>query len=156
MKLIKSPIFATIVNIVSFLSTLFFLIFVSVDSAVILLILSVNMFIVLLLINIYFKNWKFVLFNLLILGVSIIVIYKYLDWATLKMYQGNHPNLKNGAIIFQISTLFQSEAIHASTNSKYSHKGILSLESKKYFAYKAGCKLKLSAWMNWLIIEFKK
>jgi hypothetical protein len=113
MKLIKSPIFATIVNIISLLSTLFCLIFVSLDSAIILFKGSVIIFIVLLIINIYFKNWKFILFNLFILGVSIFGIYKYLDWATLRMYQGYHAELKNGDIIFQTSTSTQSKAIQA-------------------------------------------
>jgi len=150
MKLIKSPIFATIVNILSFLSTLFFLIFVSVESAAILFKVSVIIFIILLFINIYFKNWKFVLFNLLILGVSIFGIYKYLDWATLRMYEGNHANLKNGDIIFQTSTSSQSIAIQAATNSKYSHMGIVYLEANEYFVYEASSTVKLTAINEWI------
>ena len=150
MKLIKSPIFATIVNILSLLSTLFFLIFVSADSAAILFTGSVIIFIIFLFINIYFKNWKFVLFNLLILGVSVIGIYKYLDWATLRMYQGNDAALQNGDIIFQTSTSSQSKAIQAATNSKYSHCGIIYKEGNEFYVFEAIQPVKRTPLDEWI------
>jgi uncharacterized protein YycO len=123
---------------------------VSLDSAIILFKGSVIIFIVLLIINIYFKNWKFILFNLFILGVSIFGIYKYLDWATLRMYQGYHAELKNGDIIFQTSTSTQSKAIQAATNSKYSHIGILYIQENEYFVYEASSTVKMTPLNEWI------
>ncbi len=150
MKIIKSPIFGTIVNILSLLSTLFFLIFISVEIASILFIASVIIFVILLIINIYLKNWKFILFNLLLLVASIFVIYKYLDWATLRMYQGEHVGLENGDIIFQTSTSSQSKAIQAATNSKYSHVGIVYIEDNQFFVYEASSTVKLTPINEWI------
>ena len=150
MKIIKSPIFATIVNVLSLFSTLFYLIFVSIDSATILFIGSVIIFIILFVINIYFKNWKFVLFNLLILVASVFGIYKYLDWATLRMYQGEHVDLQNGDIIFQTSTSSQSKVIQSATNSKYSHVGIVYIEDNQFFVYEASSTVKLTPINEWI------
>lgn len=150
MKIIKSPIFATIVNILSLLSTLFFLIFISVEIASILFIASVIIFVILLIINIYLKNWKFILFNLLLLVASIFVIYKYLDWATLRMYQGEHVGLENGDIIFQTSTSSQCKAIQVATNSKYSHVGIIYIEDNQNFVYEASSTVKLTELNEWI------
>jgi hypothetical protein len=148
MQIIKSPIFATIVNILIILCTLFCLIFVSVDISVILFITSIILFIIFLIIHVYFRNWRFILLNLTIFSVSIFGIYKYLDWATLRMYQPHH--LENGDLIFQTSTSSQSKAIQAATNSKYSHIGIIYIEENEYFVYEASSIVKLTPLNDWI------
>ena len=150
MKLIKSPIFATIVNILSLSITLFFTIFVSIDSAFILFIWSVSIFIILLIINVHFKNWKYVLFNFVILGVSIFGIYKYLDWATLKMYQGDQVELKNGDLIFQTSLSKQSKAIQLATKSNYSHCGIIYKNGNDFYVFEAVQPVKRTPLDEWI------
>jgi uncharacterized protein YycO len=150
MKLIKSPIFATIVNIISLLSTLSCLIFVSAYIAAILFIVSVVLFLTFLIINLYLRNWKYVLINFVILGASIFAIAEYLDWATLRMYNGDRVTLKNGDIIFQTSNSSQSKAIQAATNSKYSHMGIIYTEGAEYFVFEASSIVKLTPLNDWI------
>jgi len=81
---------------------------------------------------------------------SIFGIYKYIDWATLQMYQEEHVGLKNGDIIFQTSTSSQSNAIQAATNSKYSHVGIVYIEDNQYFVYEASSTVKLTELNEWI------
>ncbi len=152
MKLLKSPMFATIVNVLALMTTLLCLVFVSADAALTLFLGSIILFISFLALHTYFKNWKFVLLNLLILGISIFGIYEYLDWATLRMYQGEQGGLENGDIIFQTSKSSQSEAIQAATHSKYSHMGIIYFDEDKaeYFVYEASDVVKLTPLNDWI------
>lgn len=149
-KLIKSPIFAIVINILSLLSTILCLIFVSVEYAGILFLVSAILFIIFLIVSIYFKNWKYVLINFLIMGFSLFAISKYLDIATLSMYEGNHNELKNGDIIFQTSKSLQSEAIQIVTKSKYSHMGIIYLMKNEYFVYEASGTVRLTPLEDWI------
>jgi hypothetical protein len=87
MKVIKSPYFAALINILLFLSTLFCLIFLSVNIAVAFFIASIIVFLLFLILHIFLKSWKYVVINMLILGAFLYSIYRYLDWATERMYQ---------------------------------------------------------------------
>ena len=150
MKLLKSPAFAIIINILAFSSTLICLIFVSIETSLNLFIVSLILFIILLIINIIFKNWKYVLFNLLILIASLYGIYKYIDWATLKMYQGDNSELKNGDIIFQTSKSSQSRAIQIASKSIYSHVGIIYTNDNEHYVFEASSKVKLTPLDKWI------
>lgn len=152
MKLLKSSIFATIANVLALMTTLLCLIFVSVEAAFFLFLGSIILFVTFLILHIKFKNWKFAIGNLLILGISIFGIYEYLDWATLRMYQSEHGGLQNGDIIFQTSKSSQSESIQAATHSKYSHMGIIYFDedNAEYFVYEASSVVKLTPLNDWI------
>lgn len=150
MKLLKSPAFATIINILAFSCTLICLIFVSLETSVKLFIISLILFIFFLIINILFKNWKYVLVNTLILIASLYGAYKYIDWATLKMYQPNNNELQNGDIIFQTSKSSQSKAIQIASNSIYSHVGIIYRIENEFYVFEASSKVKLTPLDEWI------
>jgi hypothetical protein len=77
---------------------------------ILLSIISLVLFIVFLGIHIYLKNWKYVLFNLLILGALLFGIYKVLDNISLRKHQP-HGEVRNGDIIFLTAKSSQSKAI---------------------------------------------
>ena len=151
MKLIKSTTFASLIILLSLLSSLVCLFFLNMDIASALLLCSTIIFIIFLMINKNYKNWKFILINIILLGAtsSVFKIYKTLDQATLRMYQP-YTNIKSGDIIFQTSTSSQSNAIQTATNSKYSHMGIIYLEDNQYFVYEASSIVKLTPLNEWI------
>lgn len=150
MKLLKSPAFAIIINILAFSSTLICLIFVSLETSVKLFMVSLLQFFIFLIINIIFKNWKYVLANTLILIASLYGVYKYIDWATLKMYQTDNSELKNGDIIFQTSKSSQSRAIQIASKSIYSHVGIIYTNDNEQYVFEASSKVKLTPLDEWI------
>jgi hypothetical protein len=75
-------------------------------------------------------------------------MYKFIDYLTIRMYQGN--NLKNGDIIFLTSMSSQRKDIHVVTNSKYSHLGIIYAVDNEYFVYKDNLSVKFTPFNEWI------
>lgn len=66
--------------------------------------------------------------------------------ASLKEYTG----LRNGDIIFQTSTSNQSKAIQLSTNSPYSHMGIIYEKNETFYVYEAVQPVKMTSLKAWI------
>ena len=151
MKLLKSPIFATIANVLALMTTIL-CIFFDPATSFLLFIGSIILFVTFLILHIKFKNWKFVILNLLILGVSVFGIHIILEWFESHTYEFERVELQNGDIIFQTSKSSQSESIQAATHSKYSHMGIIYLDedNAEYFVYEASSVVKLTPLNDWI------
>lgn len=150
MKLINSPVFGTIVNLLAILISVLSLMFFGIGlTSLIVILLSSILFVFFFIVNLYYKNWKFILLNILLLGSIVFFIYKAVDSLVTRMYQP-YANIQNGDIIFQTSTSSQSQAIQAATNSKYSHMGIIYKIEYDYFVYEASSTVKLTALNEWV------
>jgi hypothetical protein len=107
------------------------------------------------------QNWQ----KLIIVTISTLfffvgtyqLAYRYLDWLSIKKYQGVlevipevNSSIQNGDIIFQTSKSSQSKAIQLATKSKYSHMGIIYENGGKYFVYEAVQPVKMTPLTEWI------
>lgn len=153
MKHLKSPIFGIIVNFISILISFLCLMFFgfSMTTFIVILICAI-LYVFTFIVNLYHKNFKYILLNILILGFIVFVILEALndiDRAITRMYQP-YGNIQNGDIIFQTSTSSQSLAIQAATNSKYSHMGIIYEYDNQHMVYEASSTVKLTPLNEWV------
>lgn|GEM_PF-890252 len=85
------------------------------------------------------------------------VAYQYLDWLSIKKYEGlSEVNsdetslIQNGDIIFQTSLSNQSKAIQLATKSKYSHVGLIYENNRRFYVYEAIQPVKLTPLNKWI------
>jgi uncharacterized protein YycO len=158
MNRLKSGYFSSIVIFITFFISFLLLVFIGVEIAKNSFLIGLVFFFVFIILNIYHKNWKALILNLVMIIGLFFVTYIFLEWATLRMYQGaseesdfnQSSEIQNGDLIFQISKSPQSQAIQMATGSKYSHMGIVYKQGNEYFVYEAIQPVKLTRMNNWI------
>ncbi len=78
----------------------------------------------------------------------IAVIFIYIS--LLSCLKTDSPGLRDGDIIFQISTSSQSKAIQLATHSRYSHMGIIFKVKNNLYVYEAGSTVKHTPLKKWI------
>lgn len=74
----------------------------------------------------------------------------FLPLTLAKLKKTDHPNLRDGDLVFQNSRSFQCEAVMAATKSKYSHVGMIFIEGGTPFVYEAVQPVKRTSLKTWI------
>ena len=81
--------------------------------------------------------------KIFILVISLIIF----SW--LYSQSGNHSQLKEGDIVFQVSKSKQSPLISAATMSQWTHCGIIVMKHNEPYVLEASSTVKLTPWKQW-------
>lgn len=85
------------------------------------------------------KNKKILIIGILLIAVT--------SWCYSQ--SGNHSQLKEGDIVFQISNSKQSPLIAAATASQWTHCGIIVMKNGKPYVLEASKTVRLTPWDEW-------
>ena len=77
------------------------------------------------------------------------VLVLVLGFGWLYSQSGNHSQLKEGDIVFQISQSEQSPLIGLATSSQWTHCGIIVMKNGEPFVLEASSKVRLTSWNEW-------
>ena len=79
--------------------------------------------------------------------VAILLVLVAFGW--LYSQSGNHSELKEGDVVFQISKSKQSPLIAAATGSQWTHCGVIVMKKGEPYVLEASSVVKLTPWEQW-------
>jgi hypothetical protein len=80
-------------------------------------------------------------------AITILLVLVAFGW--LYSQSGNHSELKEGDVVFQISQSKQSPLIAAATGSQWTHCGVIVMKKGEPYVLEAASVVKLTPWEQW-------